>query len=285
MINSEEVMNSLRLLLKTESEWNPKVMLGRVATAVFPESALNAFKKQYYGYLITHMAEEWMESDAVLLPFLVGPGDCAVDVGANLGMYSRRLAKLVGPSGHVYAFEPIPQTYDFLCHNLKKLRLPQIEALPYGLSDSQRNDVMVIPHYRWGSECWYDARIKTDKAKPNWREIKIQTRTLDSFSLPRISFIKCDANFHELFVLRGAVATLEGCRPAMLIEVNPNPDDPTTTAYQTFALLRDLGYGVYCQVQGNLVRRKKGQRSQNYFFLTPQQEEKVLTGLDQLSAA
>lgn len=278
-------MNLLRRLLHTESEWNPKVLLGRAVSAVVPESAVNAFKKHYYGYLVTHLPEDWMEADAMLLPFLVAAGDCVVDVGANIGIYSRRLARLVGPNGRVYAFEPIPQTYYFLCHNLKKLGLLQVEALPYALSDSRQKALMVIPRYRWGSECWYDARIKTDKAKPDWREITIQSRTLDSFGLPRISFIKCDANFHELFVLRGAMATLESWRPAMLIEVNPNPDDPTTTAYQTFALLRDLGYGVYCQVQGKLVPREKGQRSQNYFFLTPQQAEKVLGGLGQLSAA
>jgi len=35
----------LRKLLSTESEWNPKVMIGRVAVRVLPESLLHRFKK------------------------------------------------------------------------------------------------------------------------------------------------------------------------------------------------------------------------------------------------
>src|SRR6516162_10093868 len=140
-------MNLLRWLLTSEElgEWNPKIMLSRAATLFLPESVLNIFKKHYYGYLLTHMPEDWIEEDAVLLPFLVVDGDCVVDVGASLGVYSRNLAKLVGPSGHVYAFEPIPLTYEFLSHNLKKLNLSQVEPLPYALSDGERKDVMVIP--------------------------------------------------------------------------------------------------------------------------------------------
>ena len=278
-------MNPLRQLLRTESEWNPKVMLGRMVTSLLPESALRALKKQYYGYLFTHIPDNWMEADAALLPCLVRSGDRVVDVGANLGMFSRRLAKLVGPSGNVYAFEPIPQTFDFLTHNLKKLDLSQAKGYPFALSDAERTEVMVIPRYRWGSECWYDARVKTAAADPNWREIEVRSRTLDSFALPQISFIKCDANYHELAVLRGGLETIKRDRPAMLIEVNPDPDDPSTTAYETFALLRDLGYEAYCWEHGKLESRQAGQRSQNYFFLTQEQMERVLSHVPTMQAA
>jgi FkbM family methyltransferase len=278
-------MNPLRSLLHTESEWNPKVVLGRVATSLLPESALNTLKKHYYGYLLTHIPEGWMEADAALLPCLVQSGDRVVDVGANLGMFTRKLARLVGPDGNVYSFEPIPQTFDFLSHNLKKLGLRQVKSHPFALSDSERTEVMVIPRYRWGSECWYDARVKTAAADANWREIEVHSRTLDSFALPQISFIKCDANYHELAVLRGGLKTIKRDRPAMLIEVNPDPDDPTTTAYETFALLRDLGYEAYRWDQGKLEPRQRGQRSQNYFFLTEQQAERVLAEIQAMQVA
>ncbi len=277
--------NTLHKLLNTESEWNPKVMLGRAVSAFLPDSALHLLKKYYYGYLLTHIPQDWIEADATLLPMLVQPGDHVVDIGANLGVFSRNLARLVGSGGVVYAFEPIPQTYEFLSHNLTKLNLPQVKAFPFAVSDCERTETMVIPRYRWGAECWYDARVKTDKAKPDWREISVHSRTLDSFALPQISFIKCDANYHELAVLRGGLETLKRYHPAMLIEVNPNPDDPTTTAYETFALLRDLGYEVYCWKNQQLQRRQVGQRSQNYFFLTEQQVAHILPNIPRLSTA
>ena len=49
-----------------------------------------------------------------LLPDLVGPGDLAVDVGANVGILTARLARLVGPSGRVIAVEPSPRCLDDL---------------------------------------------------------------------------------------------------------------------------------------------------------------------------
>jgi hypothetical protein len=85
-----------------------------------------------------------------------------------------------------------------------------------------------------------------------------------------VSLIKCDANYHELACLRGAKRLIERCHPAMLIEVAPNPDDPTTTAHATFALLRDAGYEVYWFDGDKLRRSLEGERSQNYFFLMPE---------------
>ena len=264
-------MSLLHKLLRTESEWNPKVMAGRAVTRLLPEPALEFLKTHYYAYLVTHTPDHWMEGDAAALPSLVSPGDQVLDIGASLGMFSRLLGRLVGPKGHVYAFEPIPQTFGFLRHNLARLQLPQVEALPFALSDADRRDRMIIPTYRWGSECWYDARIKAshpEKVIPQWREIEVQSKTLDSLHLPRISFIKCDANYHELAVLRGGAELIRKYHPALLIEVNPNPDDPTTTAYETFALLEAEGYRAYCFREGKMCPRQPAERSQNYFFLT-----------------
>lgn len=267
-------MSIIRKLLSTESEWNPKVMVSRAVVPLLPERAVLLFKKHYYAYLLTHMQQDWVEEDGTAIDALLTPGSTVLDIGANLGVFSRRLANLVGASGHVYAFEPIPQIYDFLRHNLKKLGLSHVEAMPFALSDSERTETMVIPTYRWGSECWYDARIKTAQAKPQWRQIQVHCRTLDSFRVPQCSFIKCDANYHELAVLRGGIETIRKCHPAMLIEVNPNPDDPTSTAYETFALLAREGYRPYRFRERKMLLRQPGERSQNYFFLTPEHLER-----------
>jgi len=275
----------LHKLLNTESEWNPKVILGRVLLRVLPESAVRTLKKHYYAYLLTHMPSDWNEDDAAAVPWFVNPSDVVVDVGANLGVFPRLLARLVGPNGKVYAFEPIPETYAYLCHNLARLHLPQINPVPVALSDAARTDIMVIPKYRWGADCWYDARIKTAEAKPAWREIAVKTQTLDSFNLPRVSFIKCDANYHELAVLHGAWQTISRDHPAMLIEVNPDPDNLETSAYQTFHLLGEAGYAPYIFRDGEMHPRKIGERSQNYFFLTAEHVRGRLTEDDRHTKA
>jgi hypothetical protein len=57
--------------------------------------------------------------------------------------------------------------------------------------------------------------------------------------------------------------------------VNPNPDDPTTSAHETFALLRGAGYDIYWFDGEKLRRRLEGERSQNYFFLMPEHLESL----------
>ena len=52
------------------------------------------------------------------LPQLVGRGDVAIDIGANLGYYTRPLSEIVGAEGAVYAVEPVPVIYDVLRRNV-----------------------------------------------------------------------------------------------------------------------------------------------------------------------
>ena len=121
----------LQRLLRTESEWNPKVIVGRAILPLIPESALHRFKKSYYAYLIAHTPETWMERDALVTRKLISPGDTVLDIGANIGVFSRMLSRCVGPHGKVYAFEPIPQSFEFLSNNMRKLGLKNVETLDF----------------------------------------------------------------------------------------------------------------------------------------------------------
>jgi FkbM family methyltransferase len=49
-----------------------------------------------------------------VLSQLCAPGMRVLDLGANLGYYTVRLAHIVGPKGHVLALEPNPDLYSFL---------------------------------------------------------------------------------------------------------------------------------------------------------------------------
>ena len=45
-------------------------------------------------------------------------GQTALDIGANVGLYTLLLAKCVGPSGLVFGFEPGPKSYSLLLRNV-----------------------------------------------------------------------------------------------------------------------------------------------------------------------
>lgn len=255
-----------RKLMQTESAWNPKVMAGRVAVRVLPEKTLHSLQKRYYAYVLKNSLSAG-ERDQSLVGYLVSTGDSVVDIGASIGEYTRYLSEKVGQQGNVYSFEPNPSTFDFLSYNVGALKLANVKLFNFAVSDEEGWAELKIPRYRWGSECHYDARLD-GPVRPEWRSVTVRKGTLDSvLDNQTISLIKCDANYHELACLRGAKRLIARCHPAMLIEVNPNPDDPTTSAHETFALLRGAGYEAYWFDGEKLRRRLEGERSQNYFFL------------------
>jgi len=64
------------------------------------------------------MGGHWETHVDRVLSDLVQPGMRVVDVGANMGYYTVKLAQRVGPQGHVYAFEPNPDTLPYLRENI-----------------------------------------------------------------------------------------------------------------------------------------------------------------------
>jgi FkbM family methyltransferase len=53
-----------------------------------------------------------------LVQRIIQPGDTVIDIGAHIGYYTLIFARCVGPTGHVYAFEPDPSNYEILRKNV-----------------------------------------------------------------------------------------------------------------------------------------------------------------------
>ena len=80
------------------------------------EHAYGLYKPLYGFYkAVSDRAERDMLRD------LIKPGMTAIDVGANIGTYTRFLAELVGDAGRIIAFEPHPRNYERLVLNVAAL--------------------------------------------------------------------------------------------------------------------------------------------------------------------
>lgn len=61
---------------------------------------------------------DWFEDEIRFLRRVLQPGQQIVDIGANCGVYALSMAKVVGPTGHVWAFEPSSATADLLAEGI-----------------------------------------------------------------------------------------------------------------------------------------------------------------------
>lgn len=68
------------------------------------------------------LSGEYEKETVRLVKRLVKPGAIALDIGAHVGYYTRILARAVGSSGLVFAFEPHPETSQLLIKNTRRFR-------------------------------------------------------------------------------------------------------------------------------------------------------------------
>jgi FkbM family methyltransferase len=225
------------------------------------------------------------EAEVELLPKLVKPGDTVLDIGANYGLYSYHLSRLVGPAGRVYAFEPLPFTARTFRIVRRLLGLGNVTLLEKGAGDQNARVSFTLPVQESGAPAAGQAHLSgRDDERPGreihhqyerTREVACEIVRIDD-ALPHLAettFIKADIEGTELLALRGAERLVARDAPTVLCEINP-------WFLQGFGLnLQDLlaffaerGYGFYAYDDGaRLLRAMDVSRvtEDNYLFVHP----------------
>jgi len=248
-----------------------------IVSRVLPYPILQFVKKIYYVRVVKSVTEK-DEPDLKIVRHLAGQGDTVADIGANIGVYTLFLSKLVGERGHVYSVEPIPVTFSILSNNIKKLRLANVKAFNYAISSQNGLVNMEVPKREAGNEDYYMARIiDADKRDASLKQFQIKSSTLDSLLFARdrkIAFLKIDVEGHEVAVLQGASKIIDSHRPAMLMEILDDPEDRLSSAFTIFNMLNKKGYRPYLFDGTKLNLYVSGHKSVNYFFMTDEHVRK-----------
>jgi len=182
------------------------------------------------------------EPELAMLPELFARGGTAVDVGANQGFYSFALA---GLAGRVIAFEPNPD-YAFFSRWMLRGRAELHEC---ALSDKPGRATFHVPLADDGMVLHFAGNLKRSHTKfAREQTYDVEVRTLDSFALTDVRFIKVDVEGSEREVLDGARATIARDRPVLLLELlSGTYDDPGTV---TAGISRDFGYDAFIVQRG-----------------------------------
>jgi FkbM family methyltransferase len=232
------------------------------------------------------------EQELLYLDKIVPRGAVTIDVGANCGLYTRKLARL---SSQVYAFEPSHKMADLL----RRTSASNVSVHEIALSDQTGNAELFIP--QGDHEPIYglaSLEPAASAAKKDVVSVNVPTARLDAIVHQDVAFVKIDVEGHELSVLYGAVELLEHSQPVFLVEAEDRHREQATRSI--FEFFANRSYRGFFLKEGSAVPieqfspedlqdasallpdggRKDGHSYVNNFFFFPQHldGESILNG-------
>ncbi len=178
--------------------------------------------------------ETWFEKELGFLARWLKPGMTAIDVGANLGVYSLPMARLVGPEGRVFAYEPGSEARQLLEQSGKLNAASGLQVLDFALSDTERDGRLIL-----GKSSELNALGETGDGEP------VHITTLDAedakqgWSAP--DFIKIDAEGQEERILAGGRNFFAQHSPLVMFEIKAG----NATNQNLLTAFPRLGYQLF----------------------------------------
>ena len=154
---------------------------------------------------------------------ILEPGDCVIDIGANVGYFTVLASNLVGTIGTVYSFEASLRTFrrlEFVRNNPNRN-----VKLHWSAVADQCGEI----DFYEASPC-HTGRSSIRHTKNVYEKTKVRSVNIDSFlgQLPKVKLVKIDVEGAEMLVLKGMFKLLERDKPFIVMEL-------------TDKFLRDLG--------------------------------------------
>ena len=192
------------------------------------------------------------------LPQFVRPGDTVVDVGGNHGLYTYHLSRLVGPTGCVHTFEPMPPNLRILQHTIKRTSLNNVLLHPQACGDRADRQMFCMP-------LDHDIpQLGSAHQGSNGLTFECEIVRLDDVIGGRVSFLKIDVEGAELFVLRGAQRLLRDSRPVVQFEA---AGETSHYGYEEREVFEFLGTFGYCFFNGRMEPRQSFAEILDYFAI------------------
>ncbi|HEX4241668.1 MAG TPA: FkbM family methyltransferase [Steroidobacteraceae bacterium] len=179
---------------------------------------------------------------------LIRPGDTVLDIGANIGIVTVGMAKLVGSAGRVHAFEPNPRLTQRLHQVIDRNHLSQvtIHALALGAEAAMLD--LHIPRDNAGA-----GSLIRKRGRP-CEIVTVRVERLSAILEPQpIRLIKIDVEGFEAEVFRGAEALLRAQPAAILFELNG--DEDRSGEAPLLQLLAAYGY-AFLAIPKSLLRMR-----------------------------
>lgn len=144
------------------------------------------------------------------------------DIGANMGLWTMFMAQKASPSGCVFAFEPIPATFELLQKNIKANSLVNVKAQRVALGDKNAMVEMFPARPDDGttsSLAKIDGRYGTSDRATSVVMLTAKSFATEHGLVPDVA--KIDVEGAECLVLRGFSEDIWASLRTLSIEIHP----------------------------------------------------------------
>ncbi len=160
--------------------------------------------------------QDWFEDELRFLRRLLLPGQMIVDIGANHGVYALSMAKSVGPTGRVWAFEPASDTARLLAEGIAANGFSHVVLDKSALSDHSGTAEL----YLQGNS---ELNALVNEATPFGGRETVALTTLDdcmeTYGWHDLDFVKIDAEGEECNILKGGRRFFSELSPLVEYEI------------------------------------------------------------------
>ncbi len=216
--------------------------------------------------------EDWFEDELNFVRRYLREGMRAADIGAAYGAYCLNMAKAVGPTGRVWAYEPVSATADCLERSAAENRLTCLEIVRAAISDRSGDGAIQLFGNAEYSSLLRHGQPALEGAVANEAVTLVR---LDEESHQRdfgeLDFIKIDAEGEERAIIDGSAdffAAGSTPRPLVMMEMTA---DENRSNLDLVSVMLSLGFRPFRHVRGlNVIAPFSGDaknvESLNLFF-------------------
>lgn len=159
---------------------------------------------------------KWFEKEIEFVYRYATSGMTALDIGANVGVYTLPLAKLVGPTGQVIAYEPGTLNRQHLERSLALNQCGNVVVSGAALSDCVGTGLLQIES---SGELNQLVAQRNDSKAVESVEVSTLDAELDRFDWAQVDFMKIDAEGHEAAILKGGQRFFKRYSPLIMFEI------------------------------------------------------------------
>ena len=193
---------------------------------------------------------------------IIEPTFSIVDIGANLGYFSKNFARLA-KKGNLISIEPIPVFYETLTYFMKKYSHATLHNVALGSEEGSITMVMPASNGMIRTGLPHIAESEEEKKQHATQEVRIVKGSELLGHLKKLDYIKCDIEGYEWNVFQEIKKILEKHQPFVQVEISeknlPNMLD----------LFQSLGYTQFGINNFHFIQEQGKQVEEGDFFFVP----------------